>query len=108
MNTDITNYAQQASQPSWYQTDDKSLFYSVTRGTSPHNEWFEFKDRTEAIEFINNTFYSSTFVDNFVYHDGDIYYEYDIMYNQDTYEQDLVIGAEPACIQDMINAESCF
>ena len=113
----MTNYAQQASKPSWFGNNTGSIYESATSGNSPFNEWFEFKDRKEALESIRELFCSQSFIDNYVEFttddgEAEFYYKDDIILLEDEktseYVEYLEKGANPASLSDMINAESKF
>ena len=87
-------HANQAEQPDWYRSDDTKIYYSATSGSSPFNEWYEFDDRSDALDLIAKAFQSQSFVDCF-------YFSKDELYVHGTDE-------ELADLQDVINAESRF
>jgi hypothetical protein len=87
-------YAKKAYQPDWYRSDDAKIYYSATSGSSPFNEWYEFDDRSDALDLIGKAFNSQSF------HDG-FYFQNDELYVHGTDE-------ELADLQDVIDAESRF
>lgn len=98
-------YANQAKAPEWYQSDNSKTYKSATSGSSPFNEWYEFDDRADALQFIHENFNSQTFVDQFIEWKGEYYYECYFVWDGDI--KPLEDGAV-ADLQDMINAESRF
>lgn len=67
------NYASQAYKPDWYESDDTKLYYSATSGSSPFNEWYEFDDRSNALDYIAKLFHSQSVVDRFYFNEGELY-----------------------------------
>tara|TARA_R100001591_G_scaffold111551_1_gene123233 strand:+ start:1017 stop:1349 length:333 start_codon:yes stop_codon:yes gene_type:complete len=106
-------YEQSASPPEWFRTDESRLYFSATSGSSPFNEWYEFKDRADALKYIAEMFHSATFVDHFVWFQGE-FYEYDQFKPESIETADdiegyvLKDGAKVADLGDMIEAESPF
>lgn len=105
-------YKQSTTPPYWFQSDDTKLYRATTSGSSPFNEWYEFKDREDALKLIA-TFDSQSFVDRFVWFQGEIY-DYDQFTPESMETADDVDGyllkddAEVADIGEMIEAESRF
>ena len=56
-------YASQSNKPDWYRSDDTKLYYSATSGSSPFNEWYEFDDRSDALDLAAKSFDSQSVVD---------------------------------------------
>lgn len=107
------NYEKTATKPKWYESDNNKIYACATSGSSPFNEWYEFDDRGEALEYIARHFDSQTFIDNFVWFNGEVY-EYDQFEVKSIAEADNVSGyvlldeAEVASIAEMVEAESRF
>lgn len=107
------NYAKQANAPEWFQADDSKIYHSVTSGSHPLNEWYEFDDRADALDLIGTAFDSQSFVDRFCWFDGEIY-GYDqftpesIATAEDVEGYVLKDDAEVADIGEMVEAESRF
>jgi len=107
------NYKQQAHKPSWYESDDSKIYHKVTSGSSPFNEWYEFDNRKDALDHVALCFYSDSFWQRFSFHNGEIYDDYQFTFesiNSAASGDDwiLKLDAKPACIQEMIEAESRF
>jgi hypothetical protein len=103
------DYKQQSSKPDWYGSVDGAIYVSATSGSSPFNEWYAFRDRMSAIDFIRSTFHSQSFVDGFEFLDGEYYRTDDVEWaSEDSDERRLKPGATPAGIDEMIQAESRF
>lgn len=106
-------YKQSTTPPYWFQSDESKLYFSATSGSSPFNEWYEFKDREDALKLISAAFDSQSFVDRFMWFQGEVY-EYDDFTPESMEtalcEDDYVLqdGAEVADIGEMIEAESRF
>lgn len=98
-------YAQSATAPEWFQSDDSKIYVAATSGSSPFNEWYEFDDRDDALDLIRTTFDSQSFIDGFVEWSGEYYYAEDVTWDGDIPRVEK--GAE-ADLQDIINAESRF
>lgn len=107
-------YARQASKPEWFEAETDKIYEKATSGSHFLNEWYSFDSRADAIAYIGLAFGSQTFLDEFTPHtDGEIY-AYDqftpesvaTAYSQDDYV--LIEQSEPACISDMVLAESSF
>ena len=62
--SDLLNYKQQASEPTWFNQNDDHYYHSVTSGSSPFNEWYEFATEDDALEFAL-TFESQSVVDHY-------------------------------------------
>ena len=66
--SDILNetplYHRGAYQPDWFEKVDAAggIAVSSDRGSDPLNEWYGFRDRKQAIEYIGEYFTSSSFV----------------------------------------------
>lgn len=67
------NYESQAHKPDWYESDDTKVYYSATSGSSPFNEWYEFNNRSEALDYIAKLFDSQSVLDRFYFNDGELY-----------------------------------
>lgn len=57
-------YAKQPHKPDWYQSDDSKIYGCAVFGTSPFNEWYEFKDHEDALDLIK-VFNSVSCIDEF-------------------------------------------
>ena len=99
-------YKQQATNPDWWNTNSDCIRIAATSGTSPFNEWYQFESREEGLSFIQETFNSQTYIDNFAWIDGEIYDVNDIIWNSD--EPEVKNNAAPAELIDVIKAESKF
>ena len=65
-------YAQQTMQPDWFCQGER-MYFAVTHGTSPFNQWYYFEGVSEAIETVSG-FESQSFIDNMMVHEGALYY----------------------------------
>ena len=99
-------YAKQTTRPDWYQSDDSKIYEAATFGTNPSNEWYEFDDRQDALDLINQTFGSQTFIDTFINHNGDYYLCEEIIWDGDSIQN--LANLEPAELGEMVAAESQF
>jgi hypothetical protein len=97
------NYAQQAHKPEWYKVDDTKLHYAATLGSSPLNEWYEFEDRAEAVEFLTGHLPHK----RFCWVDEEIW-DTDYVYRDHDTDQWVLLLEQPADIQVMIEAVSKF
>jgi hypothetical protein len=101
-------YTQQASKPDWYQSDDSKLYFASTSGSSPFNEWYEFNDEKDAIDFINEQFESASYTDNMIMHNGVLYHLDDTLIDDDC----EIIGIKPNAVindfQAAVDFESRF
>lgn len=69
-------YCQQSTAPKWFEeleNEGEAITISVTSGSSPFNEWYAFKDRAQAVDFISDCFRSQSFTDGFELAQGEIY-----------------------------------
>ena len=107
----LLNYKQQESQPVWFKENDDHFYHSVTSGSSPFNEWYEFKTEADALDFAL-TFESQSVIDHYcrVTVDGK-----DRWYDNDRPDGSnvgcLPIAAyenRPASFADLAQAESRF
>jgi hypothetical protein len=106
-------YAKQPSAPEWFRSDDSKLYESAQSGSSSFNEWYEFDDRGDALDLIANVFSSQSFIDRFVWFDGDLYEigqidddSMDDAEGSDDFK--LIDGAVVAGLGEMVEAESRF
>ena len=102
-----TEYVCQANKPDWYGASESRLYYSATSGSSPFNEWYSFKDRAEALRFINDTFKSQSYVDRFTWYNGELYDGEDVLFNDEDEATPVDVEAV-SDICDVIAAESRF
>jgi len=107
----LLNYKQQESQPAWFKENDDHFYHSVTSGSSPFNEWYEFESEEDALNFAL-TFESQSVIDHFSrvtvegkerWYDND-----DVIYVDDTEEYTVTPDATPASFADLAQAESRF
>tara|TARA_R100000664_G_C2754082_1_gene141602 strand:+ start:1443 stop:1772 length:330 start_codon:yes stop_codon:yes gene_type:complete len=107
----LLNYKQQESQPAWFKENDDHFYHSVTSGSSPFNEWYEFESEEDALDFAL-TFESQSVIDRYsrVTVDGkDRWYDNDdVIYVDDTEEYSVTPDATPASFADLAQAESRF
>ena len=105
-------YAQQQTKPDFFNSDDSKLYYSATSGSSQFNEWYEFDDRADAIDFISENFKSQSFLSGHVTFDDSGTVDYYDGGDCDWSDVDGCYvphsGAAPADIADMVAAESRF
>ena len=87
-------YASQPNKPDWYRSDDTKLYYSATSGSSPFNEWYEFDDRSDALDLVAKSFDSQSVGDFFYFNEGELYVR--------------KTDVEVADLQEVIDAESRF
>lgn len=69
-------YCQQSTAPKWFEeleNEGEAITISVTSGSSPFNEWYAFKDRAQAVDFISDCFRSQSVTDGFEFAQGEIY-----------------------------------
>lgn len=103
------DYKRQPSKPDWYESVDGAIYACATSGSSPFNEWYAFRDRAAAIDFIDSTFHSQSFIDGFEWINDDYYRTADVEWvSEDSDERRLKPGATPAGIDEMVQAESRF
>ena len=107
----LLNYKQQESQPAWFKENDDHFYHSVTSGSSPFNEWYEFESEEDALNFAL-TFESQSVIDHLSrvtvegkerWYDND-----DVIYVDDTEEYTVTPDATPASFADLAQAESRF
>ena len=60
----LLNYKQQESPPAWFNQNGDHYYHSVTSGSSPWNEWYEFESEADALNFAL-TFESQSVLDYF-------------------------------------------
>ena len=100
-------------QPDWFEQVDAAggIAVSSDRGSNPLNEWYGFRDRKQAIEYIGEYFTSSSFVDRHAW----VTELEDFYPVEDTY-LDVEEGinrlantaAKPSYISDMVSDEGMF
>jgi hypothetical protein len=106
-------YSQSATAPEWFQSDDSKIYASATSGSSPFNSWYEFDDRSDALDLIGKTFDSQSFVDRFCWFAGEIY-DYEQFTPESLDTADDVDGyvlkddSEVADLGEIVEAESRF
>jgi len=98
------NYAQQAHKPEWYKVDDTKLYHAATSGSSPFNEWYEFNNRAESVEFLADHLPD----DKFCYVGGEIWDMEDLTYDEVSEGFVCPTKGQPADIQEIIEASSKF
>ena len=109
----LLNYKQQESQPAWFKEDDDHFYHSVTSGSSPFNEWYEFESEEDALDFAL-TFESQSVIDHFIRattEDGrDRWFHVeDVEVMADGWEPAVAKqDAEPASFAELAQAESRF
>lgn len=113
------NYAKQSNKPEWYDNDPEQLYYCATSGSNPENEWYEFNDRKEALNFIQTTFHSQSYINHCDFAQGEIYNRLELYealveqfgedhdYDEVIYDADLS-GVEPMDLAEVIQYESVF
>lgn len=101
-------YTQKSNKPEWYNSDDSKLYYSATSGSSPFNEWYEFSDEKQAVDYIRVNFTSQSFLDHMVIHEEEIYYDEDLKWNDDGEIEDIANGAIKNDLQAAVDFESRF
>jgi len=60
----LLNYKQQANEPTWFKENEDHFYHSVTSGSSPFNEWYEFETEDDALGFAL-TFESQSVIDHY-------------------------------------------
>ena len=110
----LLNYKQQENQPAWFNENEDHFYHSVTSGSSPFNEWYEFETEDDALGFAL-TFEGQSVIDHYcrVTVDGkDRWYELDDVTFADPQSIDTYAvpneGATPASFADLSQAESRF
>lgn len=71
-------YERQSSKPEWYDSNSAKTYTKVTFGSSPFNEWYEFENRSEAIEH----FADQINIDHFHWLGGEIFHIEDLFYDE--------------------------
>lgn len=103
-------YHRGADEPDWFEKVDDAggIAVSYERGTSPRNEWYGFKDRKQAIEYIGDYFTSSGFVNRHAW----VTELNEFFAVEDTYLDEMEginrlanTKAQPSTIADMVWAE---
>ena len=105
-----TKYNQQATRPEWWADNDSdTIRIAVTSGSSPFNEWYQFANRKEALDFIRETFNSQSYIDQFTWaDDGELYHTDDVVWSEDGESNAPKTNAEPAALLCICSAESRF
>lgn len=108
----LLNYKQQANEPDWFNENDDHFYHSVTSGSSPSNEWYEFQSEEDALNFAL-TFESQSVIDYFSrvtvdgkerwYHNDDVG-----LHTHWTDPCPVIEGTPPASFADLAQAESRF
>ena len=112
-------YSKQPTQPDFFNSDDSKLYYSATSGFSPSNEWYEFDDRADAIDFISENFKSQSFTNQFqivaneIYDSGELFALLSHQFGDNHEFSEVIDDAdlstlEPPDIADMVAAASRF
>ena len=109
--SDLLNYKQQSSEPIWFNQNGDHYYHSVTSGSSPFNEWYEFESESDALDFAL-TFESQSVIDHYcrITIDGrDRWYDLADVVSFDE-EQGYIAkqGATPASFAELAQAESRF
>ena len=117
MSSDILDetplYHRGAYEPDWFEKVDDAggIAVSSSRGSNPRNEWYGFKNRNQAIEYIMTYFTNSGFINKHVWVDElEEYYP-----AEDTYFDEMEgisrlanTKAQPSYISDMVSDEGIF
>jgi len=109
-------YARQSNKPEWYDhlKEDGYLVYCATSGSSPHNEWYAAKTEEGMYDFIFDAFNIEKLTQQLVEIRGKFYHFDDVRempegcWTGDELEYELVHGAEPVSISEIVWAESSF
>jgi len=97
-------------EPDWFEEVDAAggITVSSSRGSNPRNEWYGFKDRKQAIEYIGDYFTSSGFVNRHAW----VTELNEFFAVEDTYLDEMEginrlanTKAQPSTIADMVWAE---
>lgn len=99
--------------PIWWESDESKIYERSASGSSPFNEWYEFDDRSDALDLIGKTFKSQSFCDGFTWFEGELYaydqFTPESMSDADSPDEyELIPGAEAANLGSIIEAESPF
>ncbi len=97
-------YARQAYKPDWYQSDDTKLYYAATSGSSPFNQWYEFDDRSEAVERLADEIK----LESFCWLGGEIFHTEDLEYDEVIEGFVRIKGANPADLDEVVQSVSRF
>ena len=107
----LINYKQQEVQPAWFNENASHFYHAVTSGSSPFNEWYEFRTESDALDFAL-TFKSQSVIDRYcrITVDGkDRWYDNEDVIGFDEADgYSVEEGANPACFADLAQAESRF
>ena len=108
----LLNYKQQANEPDWFNENDDHFYHSVTSGSSPSNEWYEFESESDALDFALS-FESQSVIDHFevaAFDKKDRWFHHeDIAKHADGWEPAKAVqGATPASFADLAQAQSRF
>ena len=106
-------YYRGAFEPDWYEKVDAAggITVSSSRGSNPRNEWYGFKDRKQAIEYIGEHFASSSFVDRHAWvTELEEYYPVEDTYldTEEGINRLANTAAKPSYISDMVEDEGIF
>ena len=106
-------YHRGAYEPDWFDEVDNAggIAVSSDRGSNPRNEWYGFKNRKQAVEYIGDHFTSSSFVNKHAW-----VTELNEFYPvEDTYLDEMEginrlanTKAQPSYISDMVSDEGIF
>ena len=110
--SELLNYERQSNQPDWYLREPESFFCAVTSGSSPFNEWYEFKNEEDALDFALS-FESQSVIDHFevaAFDGKDRWFHIeDIAVMADGWDPAIAKkDARPAAFADLAQAKSLF
>ena len=109
----LLNYKRQATQPTWFNENESHFYHSVTSGSSPSNEWYEFETEDTALAFTVS-FESQSVIDHFTLaptEDGpERYFETEDIADLGDFDLPASAkeGATPASFAELAQAESRF
>ena len=108
----LLNYKKQENEPEWFNKNEDHFYHSVTSGTNPSNEWYEFESEEDALDFAL-TFESQSVIDHFevaAFDSKDRWFHHeDIAVMADGWDPAIAKkDARPAAFADLAQAESPF
>ena len=109
----ILNYKKQSTEPTWFGENQGHFYHSVTSGSSPSNEWYEFESEDKALAFAVS-FESQSVIDHFTLaatEDGsDRYFDNEDIADLGDFDTPATAreGATPATFAELAQAESSF